>query len=94
MLNSKKIDIIIEQEITMTQSHGGRRFSMKKGIHPNYVKTVVTCACGNQFEVKSNTPELRLEVCDKCHPFFTGEQGSVVRAGRVEKFNRKYGINK
>lgn len=66
---------------------------MKKGIHPNYVDTKVTCACGNTFTVKSNKEELHLETCDKCHPFYTGEQGSVKRTGRVEKFNRKYGFN-
>ena len=66
---------------------------MKKGIHPEYVVTKVTCACGNTFTVKSTTPELHLEVCDKCHPFFTGKQGTTVKTGRVEKFNRKYGFN-
>ena len=66
---------------------------MKKGIHPEYVDTKVTCACGNTFTVKSTTTELHLEVCDKCHPFFTGKQGTTVKTGRVEKFNRKYGFN-
>lgn len=67
---------------------------MKKGIHPKYVKTNVVCACGNTFNVDSNKEELHLEVCDKCHPFFTGVQGSSVKTGRVEKFNSKYGFNK
>jgi large subunit ribosomal protein L31 len=67
---------------------------MKKGIHPKYVETKVTCSCGNEFVVQSNKPELHVEVCNKCHPFFTGEQGNVARTGRVEKFNRKYGIKK
>ena len=66
---------------------------MKKNIHPNYVETNVICACGNSFVVKSNKSELHVEVCDKCHPFFTGKQGSATKTGRVEKFNRKYGIN-
>lgn len=66
---------------------------MKKGIHPNYVDTKVTCACGNTFNVKSTKEELHLEVCDKCHPFFTGKQGTTVKTGQVEKFNRKYGLN-
>lgn len=66
---------------------------MKKDIHPSYVDTEVTCACGNQFTVKSNKKELHLEVCDKCHPFFTGVQGKNTKTGRVEKFNRKYGLN-
>lgn len=66
---------------------------MKKNIHPNYVDTKVICACGNEFTVKSNKNELHVEVCDKCHPFFTGKQGTATKTGRVEKFNRKYGIN-
>lgn len=65
---------------------------MKKDKHINYVETKVTCACGNTFTVYSNKPSLQLEVCDKCHPFFTGEQGKVTKTGRVEKFNRKYGF--
>ena len=65
---------------------------MKKNIHPNYVETNVICACGNSFVVKSNKSELHVEVCDKCHPFFTGKQGSATKTGRVEKFNKKYGI--
>lgn len=66
---------------------------MKKDIHPNYVETKVVCACGNTFTVRSTKPELHVEVCDQCHPFFTGKQGTVTKTGRVEKFNRKYGIN-
>ena len=73
--------------------HGGRRRQMKKGIHPEYMDTKVTCACGNTFTVKSNKPELHIETCDKCHPFYTGVQGAVAKTGRVEKFNRKYGLN-
>lgn len=67
---------------------------MKKGIHPTYQTTKVTCACGNTFEVQSNKAELHLEVCDKCHPHYTGVQGKAAKTGRVEKFNRKYGFNK
>ena len=69
---------------------------MKAGIHPEYVDTKVTCACGNTFTVKSNKEELHLEVCNKCHPTFIGktDAGSVSRAGRVEKFMKKYGLNK
>ena len=62
--------------------------------HPKYMETKVTCACGNIFTVESNKPELHLEVCNKCHPFYTGTQGSVLKAGRVEKFNKKYGFDK
>ena len=67
---------------------------MKKGIHPDYQETKVTCACGNTFTVRSNKAELHLEVCNKCHPFFTGKQSRASRAGRVDKFNKKYGLDK
>ena len=68
---------------------------MKKGIHPNYVECEVVCSCGNTFKVQSTKPSLHVEVCDKCHPFFNGQQSTAARrTGRVEKFNRKYGLNK
>jgi len=67
---------------------------MRKGIHPNYVETSVTCACGNAFTVKSNKQVLHLETCDKCHPFYTGVQGTTNKTGRVEKFNRKLEMKK
>ncbi len=63
---------------------------MKKGIHPAYVQAKVTCACGNTFETRSTMPEIRLEICSACHPFFTGRQKLVDTAGRVEKFKQKY----
>ena len=60
-----------------------------------YVDTKVTCACGNTFTVKSTKKEMNLEVCDKCHPFYVGGKASgASKTGRVEKFNRKYGLNK
>lgn len=63
---------------------------MKKGIHPAYVPAKVVCACGNTFETRSTIPEIRLEICSACHPFFTGRQKLVDTAGRVEKFKQKY----
>lgn len=66
---------------------------MKKDIHPNYNKCIVTCACGNTFETGSTQKELRVELCSKCHPFFTGKQKLVDTGGRVERFKRRYGIN-
>jgi large subunit ribosomal protein L31 len=65
---------------------------VKKGIHPEYKKAVVKCACGNTFETGSTKEELRVEICSKCHPFFTGKQKYVDTAGRVERFKRKYGL--
>ena len=67
---------------------------MKEGIHPEYVETAVTCACGAKFTTRSAKAELHLEICSKCHPFFTGKQKLVDTAGRVERFQRKYGKNK
>ena len=67
---------------------------MKLGIHPEYRRCIVTCACGNTFETRSTLKELHVEVCSKCHPFYTGTQRLVDTASRVERFNRKYGIKK
>ena len=65
---------------------------MKPGIHPEYRRCVVTCACGNTFTTRSTQPELHIEVCSRCHPFYTGQQRLVDTAGRVERFKRKYGL--
>src|SRR3990172_6335101 len=62
---------------------------MKKDIHPTYQKAKVTCACGNKFETKSTIPEIHVELCSACHPFFTGKQKLVDTAGRVDKFEAK-----
>jgi large subunit ribosomal protein L31 len=64
---------------------------MKKGIHPEYKKSTITCACGNTFETYSTAGEMKVEICSSCHPFFTGKQKLVDSAGRVEKFLKKYG---
>jgi large subunit ribosomal protein L31 len=64
---------------------------MKPGIHPEYHRCVVTCACGNTFETRATVGELQVEVCSNCHPFYTGTQRLVDTAGRIERFNRKYG---
>ena len=63
---------------------------MKKGIHPNYVDCTITCACGNVIQTRSTKPEIRVEVCSKCHPFYTGKQKLVDSGGRVERFKRRY----
>lgn len=63
---------------------------MKKGIHPEYYRTTVRCACGNEFETGSTVKEINIEICSKCHPFFTGKQKLVDSAGRVERFRKKY----
>ena len=65
---------------------------MKKGIHPKYEFTKITCACGNVIETRSTVKDLEVEICSQCHPFFTGKQKLVDTSGRVERFKRKYGI--
>lgn len=72
----------------------GRRIAMpKEGIHPKYEKTTITCACGNVIETSSTKQNIKVEICSKCHPFFTGKQKLVDTGGRVDRFNRRYGIN-
>ena len=67
---------------------------MKQGIHPNYVDCTITCACGNVIKTRSTKPEMHVEVCSKCHPFYTGKQKLVDTGGRVERFNKRFGRNK
>ncbi len=65
---------------------------MKPGIHPEYMECQVTCACGETFTTRSTRPELRVEICSQCHPFFSGQQRIVDTEGRVEQFIRRYGL--
>ncbi len=63
---------------------------MKKDIHPEYSQTKARCACGNEIVIGSTRPEISVEICSKCHPFYTGKQKLVDSAGRIERFRRKY----
>lgn len=63
---------------------------MKESIHPPYAETVIKCACGNSFQVGSTKSDINVEICSKCHPFFTGKQKLVDTAGRIERFRKKY----
>ncbi len=67
---------------------------MKEKIHPNYHEVTVTCACGETFTTGSTKPgdTIKVEICNKCHPFFTGKQKIIDSGGRVDKFRKKYGI--
>ena len=67
---------------------------MKDGIHPQYGETTVVCGCGNKFTTRSTRPKIHVEICSVCHPFYTGKVKFVDTAGRVEKFQRKYGWGK
>ena len=66
--------------------------AMKEGLHPNYKQTTITCACGNVIETGSTKENIRVEICSKCHPFFTGKQKLVDTGGRVDRFNKRFGI--
>jgi large subunit ribosomal protein L31 len=65
---------------------------MRKGIHPKYEKSIISCACGNSFETGSTKKNMKVEICSVCHPFFTGKQKIIDTAGRVERFNKKYNL--
>lgn len=65
---------------------------MKQGIHPDYKKVTVKCACGETFETGSVKDSLSVEICSKCHPFYTGKQKLIDTAGRVDKFKKRYGL--
>jgi large subunit ribosomal protein L31 len=64
---------------------------VKPGIHPKYHEVEVRCACGNTFKTRSTKPELHLEICNQCHPFFTGRQKLIDTEGRVERFTKRFG---
>lgn len=63
---------------------------MQEGIHPTYEKAMVVCACGNSFETRSTRKELHVDICSACHPFFTGKQKLLDKAGRVDRFRKRY----
>ena len=73
-------------------ARGRRESPMREGIHPAFVECTVTCVCGHTFKTRSASPELKIEICNACHPFFTGKQKLLDTAGRVERFRKKYGI--
>lgn len=66
---------------------------MKEAIHPKYEETTITCACGNVIHTRSTKQNIRVEICSKCHPYFTGKQKLVDTGGRVDRFNRRFGLN-
>ncbi len=65
---------------------------MKEGIHPEYEETTITCACGEVIKTRSTKKDIKVEICSKCHPFFTGKQKLVDSGGRVDKFKKKYNL--
>ena len=67
---------------------------MKKDIHPKYEATTITCACGEVIETRSTKQNIKVEICSKCHPFYTGKQKLVDTGGRVDRFKKKYNLDK
>ena len=66
--------------------------TMKEGIHPQYEKVTIKCACGAEFETRSTKKDIRLDICSKCHPFFTGKQKLVDTGGRVDRFKKRFNM--
>ena len=67
---------------------------MREGIHPNYVETTITCACGNVIKTRSTKENIKVEICSKCHPFYTGKQKLVDTGGRVDRFKKRFNLEK
>ncbi len=65
---------------------------MKENLHPKYEETTIKCACGNVINTRSTKENIRVEICSKCHPFFTGKQKLVDTSGRVDMFKKRYGL--
>ena len=85
-------DKVVERNVRVIRSLFPLEWTaMKDGIHPKYVDSTVTCGCGNSFTTRSTKPKIMVEVCSKCHPFFTGKQKLLDTAGRIERFRKKYG---
>ena len=66
---------------------------MRKGIHPNYEETTITCACGNVIKTRSTKKDIKVEICSKCHPFYTGKQKLVDSGGRVDRFKKRFKLD-
>ena len=89
---SKAKSALIKETWSAVAKYTMQGKTMKKGIHPEYVECKVTCACGNKFEVKSTKSELSIDICNECHPFYTGSEKILDAAGRVDKFKKKYNL--
>jgi large subunit ribosomal protein L31 len=82
----------IEEPLSLCYKVKTARGFMKEGIHPEYKKATINCACGSVVETRSTVGTIHVDICSSCHPFYTGKQKLVDAAGRVEKFRRKYGL--
>lgn len=87
-------EVLSRNNNSVSELDSGRKemTDMKAGIHPEFKKATVKCACGNEFETGSVKEEVRVEICSECHPFYTGRQKFASADGRVDRFNKKYGL--
>lgn len=83
----RNFDMLIIKEAELFR----KEYIMKDGIHPNYKKTTIKCVCGNEIETGSIEEGITVEICNNCHPFYTGQQKILDSEGRVERFNKRYG---
>jgi large subunit ribosomal protein L31 len=91
ILDTPEFDRLASNVASTEKFATGVTTKVKPDIHPKYVNATVHCACGETWQTRSTKSEIRLEICSNCHPFFTGKQKLIDTAGRVERFNRKYG---
>ena len=85
----------MSKNLLWPKGYGGRRLVMKTGIHPKYNVIKVKCStCGFEHEIGTTAQDFRIDTCSNCHPFYTGQQSFIQVAGRVERFNKRYGINR
>ena len=80
-----------DKEVIVSNAHRSHRD--REGIHPAYYQAKVVCNCGNEFVTGSTNEEIHVEICSKCHPFYTGQQKASSTRGRIDKFNKKYGVS-
>ena len=84
--------LIVAEVLQSAFASSTKELAVKEGIHPTYHDVMARCACGNTFKTRSTKPELHLEICAACHPFFTGRQKLLDTEGRVERFTKKFGV--
>lgn len=89
----RSIGKVVGESLLTALPKNPRNTQMKEGIHPRYVEMKVTCGCGNTFVTRGTQPEMKVDICSACHPFYTGRLKYVDTAGRIEKFNNKFSGN-
>ena len=88
----RHIEFYIGSGVVLHRSLMKRRVEMREGIHPDYYQAKVVCNCGNEFVTGSTKKEIHVEICSKCHSFYTGTQKAAKARGRIDQFNKKYGV--